>query len=145
MTAAYLKSEFQKALEQQLASIDPQSPAFLDSAPLCIDCRADAAAFRARLTPTQLGAIEALHAKGGLTGVSGLARLARAYAIDQLGERFDALDGAARALVRALLSQWRAGRGTMSDTPGWDGGIDIILPVSGIRLSYDLSDLMPFE
>jgi hypothetical protein len=145
VTAAYLKSAFQKEVGQKLADIDPQSTAFSDSALLVIDCRDDAAAFRSRLTDAQIATIEQWHARGKLLSVSGLARPGHDYAIDKVRERFELLDENVRSQLRTVLQKWRAERERRGIGNPYESGIEIVLPVNGIRLPYDLSDLQVFS
>lgn len=134
MTAGYRKSEFQKALDARLATIDTGAPGFLDAAPFVLDCRDDRTGFDAQVTPEQRARLE----KHRPATVSALLPGARHYAMAQLRVRFEGLDEDARAKVRAILGHWRVGRG---GKPG--EGIEIILP-GGLRLAYDAADLIGY-
>jgi hypothetical protein len=142
MTSGYQKSRFQTELERHIAGIDRNAPGFLESAPFVINCLGEAAEFRTRVPPIQQAAIEARHAKGNLSSVSELLRPARDYAMEKLRQRFEDLDPEALGQLRAVLLEWRAGRTKLGRAV--DSGVEIILPVSGIRLAYDDSDLRQF-
>lgn len=145
MTAAYLTSDIQREVRAIMARADCEASAFYAEAPFVIDCRADSASFRAALTERQRDFIVERHAQGGLRYVSELARPGKDYAQAQLRRRHAELDRETRAEVDAFLRAWQAERGR---APGQAGkgpeqalasGVDIILPISGIQLSYDLS------
>lgn len=146
MTAAYLISPVQRALLARLRQLNRDEECFFVDAPLVIDCRDDAETFRSRLTVTQRARIEMAIACGALVYVSQLARPAYAYARDKLEEQYRQLDAVGLYEVRSFLDGWRleAGRRISQPSKSRPGafGIDIILPISGARLSFDISSLM---
>ncbi|MES2057958.1 MAG: hypothetical protein V4564_18620 [Pseudomonadota bacterium] len=142
MTARYLTSDFQRSLITTIDSLDRSAVDFFVSAPLVIDCSNDRAVFESQLTATQRAFIvDSYKARGRF--VSWLARPAYNYTCEKLRERFRLLDQDAVEKVRIFLLEWRKETGRMPYQPGksasLESGIDIILPIEGIRLSYDLS------
>lgn len=146
MTARYLASDFQKSLLSSIGEMDRTTLDFFVISPLVIDCRGDGAAFDAALTATQRDFVVWQHEEQGLRYTSGLARPAYAYAWQQLHDRFKLLDTGATEIVRSFLQGWVRETGISSGqqrkaVPNFSSGIDILLPRSGIRLSYDHSSV----
>lgn len=146
MAAGYLISPLQKELLAQLRQISRDREDFFVEAPLVIDCRDDAETFRSQLTDLQRAEIVEACEAGSLKYVSQLARPAREYARSKVEERRRQLDPAAWREVRSFLDEWRLEVGKRTGQPGKSRpnafGIDIILPVTGARLSYDISSLV---
>lgn len=146
MMAGYLTTPFQKSILADLRCRDRGAKDFFQVSPLVIDCRGDAEEFRSRVGERQRVDIVERVERGALHYVSGLTRPARQYAREKVEERYRLLDKDAREIIDGFLEGWRAETGRQSSQSRRSRadayGIDIILPLSGVRLSYDLSSLL---
>lgn len=144
--AGYLTSPIQKSVLTELRRQDRAAPNFFEVSPLIIDCRADAEEFRRRVSERQQSDIVERVERGTLEYVSGLTRPARQYAREKVEERYRSLDKDAREAVALYLEGWRTEAGRRPNqsrrTRPHAYGIDIMLPLEGVRLSYDLPSLM---
>lgn len=115
---------------------------------LVIDCTDDADDFTASVTHDRRQAtIIDRYDEGKLTYVSGLYGRSKDYAMRKLRERYAVLDRETTSELERLLRDWQSERNRLPTQlrkpPGnLDGGVEIILPLRGIRLKYDLSCLM---
>jgi hypothetical protein len=127
---------------------DRTAPDYFVKAPLVIDCTDDADNFTAAVTHDRRQAtIIDRYEQGKLTYVSELFGQSKDYALRKLRERYAVLDRETTSELERLLRDWQTERNRLPTQqrkpPGsLDGGIEIILPLCGIRLKYDLSCLM---
>ena len=147
MVARYLTSDFQRALIASIDEMDRTEVDFFIISPLVIDCRDDGPAFSAALSKVQRDFIAWQHERKDLRFVSGLARPGYQYAWQKLREKFDLLDVSAKKAVQSFLREWSHEIGIQPNQQSkaqldLSSGIDIVLPQSGIRLSYDHSVVM---
>lgn len=107
----------------------------------------DAEDFVASITHDRRQVITERYTNGELRYVGGLRGKAKDYAMRKLRERYATLDREIVSQLERLLREWRTERGRspeqLSKPQGnFEGGVDIVLPLNGIRLSYDLTCLM---
>jgi hypothetical protein len=144
MTAKYTWSAFQHEVLRAIDTADQSAPDFFVRAPITIDCRDDAAAFRAI---ANVDALVERSSRKPLRSVNELRGGARQYANIKLRERYDSLDAEARQRVRSFLQDWMAERGrapnqAAKEKHNQDVGIEIALPIDDLRLQYDAVSLM---
>jgi hypothetical protein len=118
---------------------------FFAMAPIVLDCRGDAENFRRRLTERQLATVSEQYEEGRLRYVSSLHRPPYQYARDQIEERYENLNKDGQSEVLEFLDQWRLEIGKQEGQLSRDlelaAGVDIILPISGARVSYDYASI----
>lgn len=134
-------SKTMKAVREALGS-DRTANDYFVRAPLVIDCSDDATEFTASITHDQRQTMVDRYLRGDLQYVSGLYGNGKDYALRKLRERYSLLDRQTTSQLERLLSDWRSERdrlsGQLSKPPGnFDGGVEIILPLQGIRLKCD--------
>jgi len=143
MVAGYRLSSLDKNVLRQMETIDRSARDFFTIAPFVVDCRNDSEGFRLNFTEQQRTFIIDEYAKGRLSVVSQLARPANAYAVEKLRDCRAALTSDTMLKIRRYLENWKNERArkisqmSKSDHPNGSIGIDIIMPISGIRLGYD--------
>jgi hypothetical protein len=140
-TAAETRKVVHEALRAERTARD-----YFVKAPLVIDCTHDSEDFAASITHERRQVITERYAKGELRYVSGLWGKAKDYAMRKLRQRYAELDRETVSRLERLLTDWHAERGRspeqLSKPQGsFDGGVDIVLPLHRIRLSYDLACL----
>lgn len=146
MTAKYTWSAFQQQMIEIIETVDRSAPDFFVRSPITIDCRADGEAFRAI---ANVEAIRELHSWKPLLSVNALTGGARAYANAKLREHYDLLDAETRSRTREFLRDWMSEHGRAEHQASKfstgvynnDTGIEIALPLDGMRLPYDVSSL----
>lgn len=129
-----------------IETADRSAPDFFVKSPITIDCRADAEAFCA---VANVNAIRERNSWQPLLHVGDLRSGALAYARAKLREHYDLLDADTQKRTRQFLEDWMAERGRAGDQASkrgpdefnFDTGIEIALPIDGMRLSYDVSSL----
>ena len=150
MAASYLLTPMEKATLSVINEADTTARDFFITTPFVIDCRDDAENFKARLTEFQRDFIVYRHGRGQLEVVGNLARPGYRYAMEKAKERYRALDKETATRLRAFFDDWRLengrkpGQSSKVDVPNPSWGVDIILPISGIRIGYSASDLRGF-
>lgn len=142
-----IAAQTKKAVREALHA-DRTAPDYFVKAPLVIDCTDDADDFTASVTHDRREATIIDHYdQGKLAYVSGLHGRSKDYAMRKLRERYSVLDRETTSELECLLRDWRSERNRLPTQqrkpPGnFDGGVEIILPLRGIRLKYDVSCLM---
>jgi len=150
MVASYLWTPTQKTILSMIEEADTTARDFFVTTPFLIDCRDDAENFRARLTEFQRDFIVYRHGQGQLKVVGSLARPGWKYAMEKAQERYRALDKEAATRLRAFLDDWglengrQPGQSSKVDVANPSWGVDIVLPISGIRIGFSWSDLRGF-
>jgi hypothetical protein len=146
MTANYLISDYQKSTLAMLERLDRNAVDFFTTAPFVIDCRDDKEAFNLRISET-MRAVVMDRLSSGHRYVSFLGSPVRGYADEKLQSRYRELDPDGVKMVRSFRDDWRSEVGRKAYQSSKLGtsqpsyGVDIILPIANIRLSYDLSSL----
>lgn len=146
MSAKYTWSEFQQQVIEIIETADRSAPDFFVRSPITIDCRADGEAFRA---VANADAIRERHSLKPLLTVNALTGGARIYANAKLREHYDMLDAETRTRTRQFLREWMSEHGRAEHQASkrrdgaynFDTGIEIALPLDGMRLPYDVSSL----
>jgi hypothetical protein len=139
-------ADTRKTVRRLLQAVDRNAADFFVVAPFVIDCSDDFEAFEEAVPESVRQMITSSHEQRALRFVSGLRGGAKLYAMSKLRERFAALDRRTVSQIEALLDEWRTERDRNStqrskEPRSLEGGVDIILPLRGIRLSYDLACL----
>lgn len=142
-----IAAQTKKAVRDAL-SADRTVPDYFVKAPLVIDCTADTEDFTASVTHDRRQAtIVDRYDQGQLSYVSELYGRGKDYAMRKLRERYAVLDRETTSALERVLADWQSERNRsptqLRRPPGnLDGGVEIILPLRGIRLKYDLACLM---
>jgi hypothetical protein len=141
--AAQTKKTVRDALSADRTMMD-----YFVKAPLVIDCTNDTEDFATSVTHDRRQAtIVERYDQGKLSYVSELYGQGKDYAMRKLRERYAALDRETTSALERVLADWQSQRNRLPTQlrrpPGnLDGGVEIILPLRGIRLKYDLACLM---
>lgn len=142
VSAKYTWSAFQHLVIEIIETADRNAPDFFIKPPIMIDCRADIETFRAI---ANIDAIRERNSWKPLEHTGDLRGAARTYAQEKLREHYNMLDADARKRTEEFLRDWMSERGRADHQrskhgPGHqncDSGIEIALPLDGLRLPYN--------